>query len=133
MTDRTPDWISFADSGGAAMRIASDPLLDQARETFGIDHALFRATIGPTTYVLVDSAGLARVRDLLPLLEPIHAGESGFAFQSIIRVGGGPGDKASDFGQLSLVRQAAKSWPEAARRDSKLFAQGVMAKLYQTI
>lgn len=111
------------------MRIATDPLLDEARETFGIDHALFRATIGPMTYVLVDSAGLARVRDLLPLLEPTDGGGSGFDFQAIVRVEG----RAGDFGQLALVRRAAKSWPEAARRDSKLFAERVMARLHQII
>ena len=129
MTDSKLDWIPFADAGGGAMRITADPLLDEARETLGVDHALFRATIGPVTYVLVDSTGLARARDLLPLLEATKPGEFGFDFQSIVRVGG----KAGDSGQLSLVRRAAKSWPEAARHDSKLFAERLMARLYQMI
>ena len=129
MTDSTPDWITVADAGGVAVRIATDPLLDQARERFGVDHALFRATIGAMTYVLVDSAGLARARELLPLLEVTNPGDFGFDFQIIVRVGGQTGDS----GQLSLVRQAAKSWPEAARHDSKLFAERVMSRLYQMI
>ena len=129
MTDRTPDWITFADAGGVALRITTDPLLDQARETFGVDHALFRATIGQLTYVLVDAAALARARDLLPLLDVTNPGDFGFDFQSIVRVRG----KTADSGQLSLVRRAAKSWPEAARHDSKLFAERLMARLYQMI
>lgn len=129
MTDSTPDWISVADAGGVVMRISTDPLLDQARESFGVDHALFRATIGQTAYVLVDSAGLAHARELLPLLEPTNPGELGFDFQSIVRVRG----KAADSGQLSLVRRAAKSWPEAARHESRLFAERLMSRLYQII
>jgi hypothetical protein len=129
MTDLLPDWIPFADDSGRGVRIAVEPLLDQAREEFGIDHALFQATIGSTTYVLVDSAALATVRDLLPLLDVTNPGDFGFDFQSIVRARG----KGDDSGRLSLIRRAPKPWPEAARRDSARLAERLMSKLYQMI